>query len=201
MDDSVLLSKRCPRCREDKAVSEFYTVESRKDGYTSYCKRCMKVYGWERRNNPEKFRTPERSRTLEDGTTIRRCGRCDEFKEIGEFGRTVRTKDGYGSYCRDCRAEYKKNWTKREYAAQYNRRRKYAKYGLTTEAYETMRAEQDGRCAICMQEQEGDMYIDHCHEEGHVRGLLCFSCNVGLGHFSDDPGVLRAAAEYIEGFR
>ena len=54
---------------------------------------------------------------------------------------------------------------------------------------------QDGVCAIC--KSAPAVHVDHDHATGAVRALLCFNCNGGLGQFKDDPGVLRAAAEYV----
>lgn len=74
-------------------------------------------------------------------------------------------------------------------------------YGLTDTEYQTLLAAQDGRCAICGVDQpggKGAWHVDHCHDSNKIRGLLCHHCNVGLGHFKDDPVRLRAAAVYLE---
>lgn len=75
------------------------------------------------------------------------------------------------------------------------------KYGITQEAYEELLAAQEGRCAICrgIDFKPWDrLVIDHCHDTGVIRGLLCHSCNVCIGQAKDDPTVLRAAVEYLE---
>lgn len=57
--------------------------------------------------------------------------------------------------------------------------------------------EQDGKCAICGTVTPSSLHLDHCHVNGTIRGLLCASCNIGLGHFKDDPERLKAAIEYL----
>ena len=57
----------------------------------------------------------------------------------------------------------------------------------------------DGKCDLCGAEET--MHADHCHATGVIRGFLCRACNVGLGHFKDDPELMRRAAEYIERYR
>lgn len=69
------------------------------------------------------------------------------------------------------------------------------KYGISVADYESMRAAQCGRCAICGDEKR--LSVDHCHSTGVVRGLLCSSCNLGLGRFYDSPDRLKNAAEYL----
>lgn len=75
---------------------------------------------------------------------------------------------------------------------------KWDTYGLTPDGYAEMWLEQDGRCAIC--ETSCRLNIDHCHETGQVRALLCHRCNVALGWMNDSPHRLRVAAKYIERF-
>lgn len=79
------------------------------------------------------------------------------------------------------------------------------RYGLTVADYRAMFAAQDGNCAICGEaetaQREGrrqSLSVDHDHETGEVRGLLCLRCNTGLGLFLDDPLRLLAAIEYLD---
>lgn len=76
------------------------------------------------------------------------------------------------------------------------------RYGLTAEAYEAMLAAQGGVCAICggVDAKGRRLSVDHDHESGVVRALLCGGCNVALGFMRDDPTLLRAAADYLERF-
>lgn len=74
-------------------------------------------------------------------------------------------------------------------------------YGMTVDEYEVMRIVQNYRCAICGKNEEaeryGKLHIDHDHETGKVRGLLCTACNHGLGRFEDSPERLEIAADYL----
>lgn len=72
------------------------------------------------------------------------------------------------------------------------------KYNLTWEEYEKLFENQNGVCAICKGIEEGRMLsVDHNHETGEVRGLLCGSCNRALGLFKDSPELLDIAKEYV----
>ena len=74
-------------------------------------------------------------------------------------------------------------------------------YGITLDEYNTMLQEQDYKCAICGNEDEVEgrrLAIDHCHDTGHVRGLLCGKCNRGLGLFYDDEELLQNAIKYLK---
>src|SRR3954469_599225 len=68
--------------------------------------------------------------------------------------------------------------------------------------FEQMLASQNGRCGICGTSTPGGrwsrFHVDHDHQYGHVRGLLCTRCNTGLARFDDSPRLLRAAAKYLE---
>lgn len=80
-------------------------------------------------------------------------------------------------------------------------RRWYLKrYGITLEQFMDMLRAQGERCAICrnpFEQKRQSRNVDHCHETGVVRGILCFTCNSGLGNFRDNPAVLQRAAWYL----
>lgn len=76
------------------------------------------------------------------------------------------------------------------------------KYGISMDRYNFLLSEQKGLCAICGNppEQYMPLHIDHNHETGAVRGLLCTYCNFGLGHFRDSAVNLQNAIKYLEKF-
>jgi hypothetical protein len=73
------------------------------------------------------------------------------------------------------------------------------KYGLSREQYEALLLAQDGRCAICSSTRSAKrrLAVDHDHETGAVRALLCVPCNAGLGGFGDRADLLEKAALYL----
>ncbi|MFC4121101.1 endonuclease VII domain-containing protein [Nonomuraea zeae] len=71
------------------------------------------------------------------------------------------------------------------------------RYGITEDDFERMLARQGGLCAIC--QSAPGTFVDHCHRSGQVRGVLCFNCNNGLGHFGDNLVLLELAALYLGG--
>lgn len=75
-------------------------------------------------------------------------------------------------------------------------------YGITLEEYEKLHRAQSGRCAICNEMDRGQrlyrLVVDHDHDSGQVRGLLCSTCNSALGLLKDNPAVIRRAADYLE---
>jgi len=73
------------------------------------------------------------------------------------------------------------------------------RYGLSIQEYMSLVDEQNGKCAICYSEPViyDRLHVDHDHETGQVRGLLCYHCNVALGHFRDNPQIVQSALDYI----
>lgn len=79
-------------------------------------------------------------------------------------------------------------------------------YGIELSDYLRMLEEQDHKCKICGSEgwvmdpktHKLKLVVDHCHEHGHVRGLLCHNCNRGLGLFQDSPEVLKKSINYLK---
>ena len=125
------------------------------------------------------FKQPEYFHTGADGKSTAKCKVCYSI-----YGKAYRAKnaDKYRAYTR------KANLVK--------------KYKITTDDYDFMLDEQGGVCAICGRRDSGrdqneHFCVDHCHNTGRVRGLLCHRCNVGIGHFDDDPHMVRSALEYL----
>ena len=149
----------------------------------------------------------------------KQCSKCSETKPLEAFPRLSRNKDGRHSACLVChRAEnlafYHKN--KERINPERNVKRRgtgshfasalRTKYGMTLEQYDELSKEQNHRCAICCQpETQRDarygqtlrLAVDHDHETGRIRGLLCSACNVAIGKMKDDPALLRRAAFYL----
>lgn len=78
-------------------------------------------------------------------------------------------------------------------------------YGLTVEQYDAMFLAQRGLCAVCRRPETSlrrgkvkSLDVDHNHETGQVRELLCGACNPALGLLKEDPLRIRALADYIE---
>ena len=72
-------------------------------------------------------------------------------------------------------------------------------YGLTIQEYENMRLNQGGKCAICEEFTEV-LQVDHSHKTGRVRGLLCASCNNGLGQLKDSIYIIKNSMLYLRQF-
>jgi hypothetical protein len=71
------------------------------------------------------------------------------------------------------------------------------RFGISAAEYGALLAKQGGACAICRRRSKYRLCVDHCHLTGRIRGLLCYSCNLALGHLKDDQASLVAALAYL----
>jgi hypothetical protein len=75
-------------------------------------------------------------------------------------------------------------------------------YGITLEEYNRLLESQGGGCAICGRKVNIDskfsLHVDHDHDTGKIRGILCSSCNLGIGKFDHDCSRLKNAIKYLE---
>ena len=78
--------------------------------------------------------------------------------------------------------------------SEHQHERRPGKHGLQSHEAEALKAGQ--LCAIC--ESKERLVVDHCHKTKVIRGVLCTPCNIGLGHFADDPERLAKAIEYLK---
>jgi len=81
--------------------------------------------------------------------------------------------------------KYQRNWQLKK------------KYNITQEDYEILLEQQNFKCAICKEESDKKLHIDHDHKTGKVRGLLCSPCNTGLGLMKDSILLLQNAMIYL----
>ena len=127
------------------------------------------------------------------------CPDCGETKPLDEFYDDKSKSNGKRSYCKPCgyaRAVAYREANREKYAETQRRNSLKRRYGITVEQYDEMLAEQDGKCACCGTTEpggHGGFHVDHCHDTGEVRGLLCHSCNAAIGGLGDNlEGVWNA---------
>jgi hypothetical protein len=122
---------------------------------------------------------------------------CKRGHEHEDTGMSLRRRDGH---CLACgRAQHDQRRKKDpKFALHYHLKRHFS---MSVADYEQMLRDQDGVCAICRRAERfrGRLCVDHDHETGRVRGLLCLLCNSALGGFRDDVGLLLAAVHYLQG--
>jgi hypothetical protein len=189
--------KFCRDCGQDRPITEFAKNKASRDGLAFYCRahsRLRHTASRDRRLGPPANRV---ARGVEVPEGAKWCPDCGQVKPVVEFPRTKAATSGRHTYCRPChnargRASVEKVGGSRTY---HLKRR----YGITAADADALLAAQGGVCAVC-KEAPAD-HVDHDHETGAVRALLCFNCNGGLGQFRDDPATLRAAADYVEHHR
>lgn len=129
------------------------------------------------------------------------CGRC--LKKLGQ------TEFGNSSWCKQCHRDYAKNHHIDNW--KYRRDRQLQRrFGITQKEYDQMYADQDGRCFICrLSETKIDsrtgkaqnLCVDHSHETGKVRKLLCNRCNTALGLMEENVELYKQHLSYIEIFQ
>lgn len=124
----------------------------------------------------------------------KKCGENGIFSgrhKVCNKCRAKAARDKYPSVCEAKLARYK------ERAAEISKSNRLKKYGLTQEEYLGKLIAQNGKCAICKNLMRSPC-VDHAHDSGKVRSLLCSNCNRALGLFGEDVERLREAIEYIE---
>lgn len=116
------------------------------------------------------------------------CSKCEKEKPASDFNHNRSRLDGLQDWCRDCHAVItRKNHLQRN-------------YGITPEDYDVMYRAQCGCCVGCGDHQSiltKALHVDHNHDTGKVRGLLCRHCNLIAGHAKDSVRTLHRITDYI----
>jgi hypothetical protein len=126
---------------------------------------------------------------------MKRCPDCGEWKPLDDFPRNKNCKDGRHPYCKPCHNAHGKESKQRLYGGSRHYHLKQ-RYGIGADEFDELVKQQGGVCPICG--RADPEHVDHSHDSGDVRGVLCFNCNGGLGQFRDSPDALRNAADYLE---
>lgn len=191
--DSNWVAKVCPGCGIEKGRDDYHNNKALRDGKGTRCKLCSNA-------STEEWRKREESKIK-----IRASGRQ------WNANNPDKVRQGKKNY-RERHPERSKAQVQKCYDENYETKYKFTiwrrtlkvKYGLTEEKYYEMLEEQDFKCAICgnpeTDTRRGQFCVDHCHDTGIVRGLLCFSCNVTLGNMNDRIDLLERAIEYLKKF-
>lgn len=150
----------------------------------------------------------------------KKCTRCATGKDVGDFTKDSRSKDGLQSWCKVCRKNFdagkdrtEKNRIAREKyhqagpeSPEKRRQRRSARlfrsYGITAEEWDQLLDLQGDRCALCRGTSPGRWHTDHCHKDGHVRGIVCRPCNFAVGWYESGwhlPGFSGLVDSYIKG--
>jgi len=172
MDDD---QTQCTKCGQSWLASEFYWSKGK---LKQPCKRCFAE--WHRNRYTPKNGTDDAPRD---------CVVC---------GASYRPKGRrFSIYCSPACNDKARARTPHRRDTRLQR-----EYGITLAEYEALLVAQDGGCAICGVKNPAGRWdkwhVDHCHDSQKVRGVLCSSCNHGIGQFKDDPALLRRAADYLE---
>ena len=131
----------------------------------------------------------------------KRCTKCKQDLELKMFYKTPTGKDGLRGDCKDCAWKQRKAQIASKDPAEWTAHRRPIilknKYGITEEVYDRILAYQNGACAICLRVVDYMLHVDHNHDTGEVRGLLCRGCNSGMGMLGDNVDRLQRAIEYL----
>ena len=126
----------------------------------------------------------------------RECRVCSERKCLSEFSRQPCGRQGRHSCCKACTAKRRQGQSHKDWTRNWYLRRDF---GISLDNYKQVLSAQGGVCILCGGRNKSgwDLAVDHCHASGKIRGLLCSSCNTGLGMFKDSPDLCERAAEYL----
>lgn len=135
------------------------------------------------------------------------CRLCNKVKSFNDFYKDKKLKNGLHTYCKDCckikaKGAYARNPERAKKAMREWREKNpeisraikaKSSFGISRNEYFEMKRV----CVICGSKEK--LCIDHSHQSGRIRGMLCSACNKGLGFFKDNPTLLLRASDYILG--
>lgn len=138
----------------------------------------------------------------------RECSKCQKTKSIKEFGKdSTQAGAGHSYKCKFCKRKWLLDYRSKNldlYKRNNFKNDLKKNYGMTIEQYEAFYSLQKGCCASCGDHEstgKRKLNVDHDHETGLIRGLLCNRCNPGIGYFNDSVERLAMAIRYLNKFK
>ncbi len=163
--------KKCSKCNEIKSLEDFFNNKSSFDGKHSTCRECRKIHY---NKNREKI-----------------LAGCKEYyKENSD------KKKQYQNSYRKNKAEENPYWRTEKSHKEFARGLGIP-FAELESWYEKQWMKQQAQCAICGEVFSDDEVIDHCHKTNKLRGLLCSTCNVGIGMLKDSSELCIKASKYL----
>lgn len=196
----------CNTCREEKPKKDFAPDNRVRDGVATICKTCCRKHAQEyTEKRAKEFEKIEHTIDIEQ---IRKCTLCKEEKPLHAYGRVRGAKLGRSTHCKECkrkkareRYHEKRHWINKREKTKRGRVRQINRKGMTSEEYHFYHDLQNGKCLICgkpaVRKSNDHLDIDHDHNTGLARGLLCNRCNPALGSFQEDPTIFVRALAYL----
>jgi hypothetical protein len=134
---------------------------------------------------------------------VKTCYACKTEKPVTEFYKS--NIKFYQKECKNCCRIRKNKWHQSESGKLSSANTKLKRrFGITLEQFNQMYENQNGKCLICNATESmlgHRLAVDHCHTTGKIRGLLCKSCNMGIGNLKENVDNLQNAIKYLESFK
>jgi len=197
-----MANKECRVCGKVKGIEEF-SVRDKGGGADGRENRCRKCYAGYMREWRKKNEMGREKVGVEVKSKQRGCRKCGVRKLLSEFPNgTGLSATGKVLFCKECNARSAKEWRRNNPEKREKHTREgflKGQYDMTVEEYNEMLEAQGDGCAICggVNSDGRSLAVDHCHETGLIRGILCTRCNMGLGYVGDDVKILRRMIGYL----
>lgn len=187
-------SKQCTKCMATKPLADFHKNKNSWDGRSVWCKACACAHRKKYGSTDAGRESSRRSNASEAGQAAQRRYRASENGQATERQYASRYNNSDEGRARTRRHQATSRY--RDYQRDWKLRQQY---GITREDELRMLAEQGNRCVICGASfEQVRSHIDHDHNTGAVRDILCCLCNQGLGQFRDNPDLLLNAWAYLQ---
>ena len=164
--------KKCKTCKINKPKNAFCSHKGRSDGLCDHCKDCKNSM---RRNDFVRNQNNLALKKRKENPEYKKKIDDESKKRSAEYRKTEKGQIGLKTFF-------------------------LKKYGLTYVQFQEMLFQQDNKCLICEIDQsefQKSLCVDHYHNTGKIRGLLCGKCNTALGLFNDDISLMNKAINYL----